>query len=61
MEKIIAQIAKELNTHDECISRVVIDETNHTVDFYHSGASLWAKLSKNNNRILKNTIRRNTY
>lgn len=61
MQKIIAQIAEELKTQTECISKVIIDEKNHYVDFYHVGTSLYAKLTKNNKAIRKNTIRRNTY
>ena len=58
MSEIINQMANEMNCKIELITNVVIDEENHMVDF-ECGGKFWAKLSKNNKNVRKNTVRTN--
>jgi len=60
MTTIINQLAKELNTEVDFISNVKVDETEHTVDFKHGG-EFYAKLSKDNSKVIKNSVRRNNF
>ena len=59
MKTIIDQLAEEMKTKAEWITNIKIDEEYHTVDF-ECGGSFWANLSKDNRKVLKNSVRTST-
>jgi hypothetical protein len=61
MQNLINQLVSELTSKVEYINSVMVNADSHTVDFREGTTWYWAKLSKNNSRVLKNSVRRNSY
>ena len=54
---IINQLAEQLGAKTEWINSVMVNESHHFVDFKCGNVDYWAKLSRDNRTVIKNSVR----
>lgn len=58
MDGRIEQVAKELALEPELVRNISFDEQDHTMDFSLNGIWYWAKLSKDNRKVINGSVRK---